>query len=758
MSGLPALAAVPAPAPRLPAGWQGLLDAFPQPAWIVHLASRCVVAVNSAAQALFDTPGQCLLGQAGDQLAASPEDLAWWAGVDAGPVQPLYSDTIVAIAGGRVLHVSRSIRPLPSPDENLDTASHGLVSLVDRSAEDRCESARELLLSELQATLESTADGVLVTDLGGHIRAFNRRFAQLWSLPDALLQADDPQALLACMSGQTLDPAAHDERWAQLLGATRAATTERLELRSGRTLERVTRPLLHAGRLHGRVYAFRDLTDSLAATREIERQRLMDALTGLRNRQALGDELVRVCAQARAQGHSFALLLIDLDRFRQINDSLDHEASDRVLQEVARRIGGCLRQQDVLARVGGDQFAALVLQADEQAANATARRILNQVALPSDDAEILQRMQFTLTCSIGIALCPSHGYTGDELMRRAEAAMRVVKLAGRGNFRMHQARGEVDRRDHIQLDHAMRQALASSRFRLHYQPQFDLDSGRMVGAEALLRWRDPQMGEISPGRFIPVAEDSGFIIALGEWVLAQAVRQAALWHARGIALPVAVNVSALQFQQAHFVDRVASVLAVSGLPAELLELELTESILVRDADDALLRLQALAELGVRLTIDDFGTGYSSLSYLKRFPIGTLKIDRSFVSGLPADERDVGIVRAVLQMARALGKQVVAEGVETEAQRDFLRQEGCNLAQGWLYAPALDSLSFEQKLQASAQARQAGSGAAPEAEPAAEARRVARRLPKAQPLARRPLRLVDGDGNGGSGSGSGSGQD
>jgi EAL domain-containing protein (putative c-di-GMP-specific phosphodiesterase class I) len=249
----------------------------------------------------------------------------------------------------------------------------------------------------------------------------------------------------------------------------------------------------------------------------------------------------------------------------------------------------------------------------------------------------------------------------------------------------------------MKLDHAMRQALVSGRFRLHYQPQMSLANDRLVGAEALLRWRDPEMGDVPPARFIPVAEDSGFIVAIGDWVLSQAVRQAALWHQRGQGLPIAINVSALQFQQAQFVDRVASVLAVAGVPPHLLELELTESILVHEADEALHRLEALARLGVRLAIDDFGTGYSSLAYLKRFPIGKLKIDRSFVSGLPDDDSDVGIVRAILQMARALGMKVIAEGVETEAQRQFLRDEGCDDFQGYLCAPALDSMSFEQRL-------------------------------------------------------------
>jgi EAL domain-containing protein (putative c-di-GMP-specific phosphodiesterase class I) len=275
--------------------------------------------------------------------------------------------------------------------------------------------------------------------------------------------------------------------------------------------------------------------------------------------------------------------------------------------------------------------------------------------------------------------------------------MRAVKVAGRASFRLHQARAEVDRRSHMKLDHAMRQALVSGRFRLLYQPQVSLADGRVTGAEALLRWRDPEMGDVPPGRFIPVAEDSGFIVPIGDWVLSQAVRQAALWHSKGQSIPIAVNVSALQFQQAHFVDRVASVLAVSGLPPPLLELELTESILVHDADEALHRLHALAKLGVKMSIDDFGTGYSSLAYLKKFPIDKLKIDRSFVSGLPSDESDAGIVRAILQMARAMNMKVIAEGVETEAQRQFLLEAGCDEFQGWLFAPALDALSFEQRL-------------------------------------------------------------
>jgi diguanylate cyclase (GGDEF)-like protein len=458
-------------------------------------------------------------------------------------------------------------------------------------------------------------------------------------------------------------------------------------------LERVTRPLLRGGRPQGRVWSFRDLTERIATEERIEELALHDSLTGLPNRRGLAERVGAASAAARRDGGSYALLVIDLDRFRQINDSLGHDVGDRVLQTVAERITGCLRADDVLARLSGDQFAVLVSPADAPAAEAAARRILNVVAQPST----VDGAAFTLTCSIGMALAPSQGTRLDDLSRHAEAAMRAVKAAGRAHYRLHQARAEGDRRQDMKLDHAMRQALVSGRFRLHYQPQVSLADGRIVGAEALLRWRDPEMGEVSPAQFIPVAEESGFIVPIGDWVLSQAVRQAALWHGRGYVVPIAINVSALQFQQPHFVDRVAGVLAVAGVPPHLLELELTESILVHDADEALHRLHALARLGVRLSIDDFGTGYSSLAYLKRFPIGKLKIDRSFISGLPHDDSDAGIVRAILQMARALGMQAIAEGVETEAQRQFLRDEGCQEFQGWLYAPALDSLSFEQRL-------------------------------------------------------------
>ncbi len=679
-------------APPPPLLSAGLLEGLPHAAWLVDLATRQVVAVNQAAVRLFGREADVWIGQSPEEMAASPEDLAWWAGAASGDMSPLHTDTVIGMPDGRVLTVNRSIRPvrlLSTPGE----PTHVVVTLADRSAEQRIETQREELLAELQATLEATADGILVTDLGGRVRAFNRRFAELWGVPMALLQQRDDVAVQAWMSRSLVDPAGYQQRLHALAQASLIAATDRLELASGQVLERVTRPLFSAGRPQGRVWSFRDLTERLAAQERIEELTVTDGLTGLANRARLTERVEEAVVLSRKEGSSFALLVIDLDRFRHINDSLGHEIGNRVLLDIAQRIQSCLRQDDMLARLGSDQFAVMVRPADGVAAESTARRVLNMVAQPCS----LEGAQFTLTCSIGGALAPSHGTTADELLRHAESAMRAVKVAGRASFRLHQARAEVDRRSQMKLDHAMRQALVSGRFRLLYQPQVSLADGRVTGAEALLRWRDPEMGDVPPSRFIPVAEDSGFIVPIGDWVLSQAVRQAALWHSKGQSMPIAVNVSALQFQQAHFVDRVASVLAVSGLPPQLLELELTESILVHDADEALHRLHALAKLGVKMSIDDFGTGYSSLAYLKKFPIGKLKIDRSFVSGLPSDDSDAGIVRAILQMARALDMRVIAEGVETEAQRQFLLEAGCDEFQGWLFAPALDALSFEQRL-------------------------------------------------------------
>ena len=691
--------------------WQPLIDAMLHAVWLVDAQSLRIVAANRAAGMLLGMPLAELLGTEVLDLAATPEDLCFWGDVadqvDGGVAQQIESETYVTRRDGTAAPVLRRVCRLDASSLVADAAEgaagsarHGdalyCVALHDRSQQVRVERELELTVADLRATLESTQDGLLVTDLSGRIRNFNQRFVQVWGLPQALLGKRADDVVLDWMRASVTEPGAYMRRLAALDGDAMLQATDVLELQGGRVLERVAMPQCAQGQPIGRVFSFRDITDKVEANRRIQQLSTTDALTALPNRRLLADRIEVALARAARDGSRFALLFMNLDHFQHINETLGRALGDRVLLDVAERVKASLRQADTVARLGGDEFVVLTHQADEEGAGHAAQRLLDAFKRPFTHAG----MSFTVTASVGIALHPNDGATMDELLRRAEAAMREAKLAGRASYRLHQPRpahADARSRTRMQLDHAMRQALNEGQFRLHYQPQVSLHTGEVVGCEALIRWRDAVLGEVSPGEFIPVAEESGFIIAIGDWVLHEAVRQAAQWLAAGQGMAVSVNVSALQFQQPGFVDGVARALQAAGLPAKWIELELTESCLIHDAQDAMLRLQALARLGVRLAIDDFGIGYSSLSYLKRFPISRLKIDRSFVGGLPAGESDVGIVQAIINMGRALRLEVVAEGVETEAQRQFLQAAGCHLFQGFLYAPALAAPAFEARV-------------------------------------------------------------
>jgi diguanylate cyclase (GGDEF)-like protein/PAS domain S-box-containing protein len=682
---------LPVEGPAALEAWASLVHRMPQAAWLVDGRTLRVLLANDQAHRMLAWPTGALVGTVADTLIETPEDLLFWADAPHAPDAGLESQALVVARDGRLLRVDRCIQPFVHGSGNHP---YYLVTLIDQTSRLAAEEHLEQALDELKATLESTADGILVTDLNGRIRAFNRRFAVVWGMSASLLESRDDAAVHAWLRNQVTDPEAYDTRMRDVVNATRLTVEDRLVLSDQRVVERLASPLWHRGQPKGRVYAFRDLSERLAADQRIAELSRFDALTGLPNRAAFAQAIERAVKPA---GHGegsgeFAVLLLDLDRFSAFNESLGAAQSDLVLVEVARRLRAVMRQGDVAARMGGDQFAMLVHEADRQAAEVTARRVLQAVAAPSE----VDGLEFTLTCSIGLAASPAHGRQADALLSAAEEALRRAKAAGRACWRMHVPRRTVDARAAIRMDHAMRIALAQNRFRVHYQPQVDLLSGDIVGAEALLRWHDPDFGgEVSPARFIPEAEASGLIIALGDWVLRRAVEQAACWWTAGRKLPVAVNVSALQFEQPGFAQQVAQTLAEFQLPACGLELEVTESVLVEDADEAMARMQELHRLGVRLSIDDFGTGYSNLGYLKRLPIRQLKIDRSFVRGLPADASDVGLVTAMLQMARALGLEAVAEGVETAEQREFLARAGCSRYQGFLMAPALDVAGFDR---------------------------------------------------------------
>jgi diguanylate cyclase (GGDEF)-like protein/PAS domain S-box-containing protein len=427
--------------------------------------------------------------------------------------------------------------------------------------------------------------------------------------------------------------------------------------------------------------------EDISRRKQVEHELLMlanhDALTGLANRSLMLDRLALAISQVQRSGRNVGVLFIDLDRFKYINDSLGHDAGDQVLVEVARRLSVAVRQGDTVARLGGDEFVVLlcdVAQVSDVAA--LAHKLLVDLAQPMTVCS----QELVPAASIGISLALRDGASCLTLLKNADAAMYRAKQNGGAQLQFYAQEMNARMMDRLRLEAALRRGLEQGEFLLHYQPQIDLASGRVAGVEALLRWQRPGVGLVMPDEFIPVAEDTGLIVPLGEWVLWTACRQQVAWSAQGLAMRVAVNLSGRQFLQRDLASRVAEVLAGTGCPAACLELEITESVLMENADTAVAIMQELNDMGVRLSIDDFGTGYSSLSYLKRFPIHALKIDRSFVRDL--DAGDTAIPAAVIALAHSMGLGVVAEGVEQASQLAFLEQHGCGLVQGYHYSKAL----------------------------------------------------------------------
>ncbi|MBV7534931.1 EAL domain-containing protein [Duganella sp. sic0402] len=417
-----------------------------------------------------------------------------------------------------------------------------------------------------------------------------------------------------------------------------------------------------------------------------------DALTGLANRTLLLDRVSQAIAQARRSGNQVAMLFLDLDRFKTINDSLGHDAGDRVVVEVGRRLKHAVRDADTVARFGGDEFVVLLPELpNENIAAGLAQKILNALFEPM----LIQGHELAPACSVGISLFPRDGADGKTLLKNADAALYQAKAMGRGNYQFYSEEMNARTLDRLTLESGLRHAVERGELQLKYQPQIDLASGTVVGAEALLRWQPAGQHLVMPDAFITIAEETGLIVTIGEWVLRTACAQQVAWQRAGLpSLRIAVNLSARQFRQPGLDTMVARVLEETCCRPDVLELEITESVLMDRPDAAAVTLQRLSDMGVQLAIDDFGTGYSSLSYLKRFPINALKIDRSFVSDISADADDGAIAGAVIALAHSMGLTVVAEGVETSQQRDFLRQLKCDQAQGFYFSEPMTAAALQ----------------------------------------------------------------
>ncbi|NHX01609.1 putative bifunctional diguanylate cyclase/phosphodiesterase [Pseudomonas koreensis] len=438
-----------------------------------------------------------------------------------------------------------------------------------------------------------------------------------------------------------------------------------------------------------------DLAHSLTlANRELTQLALHDTLTGLPNRMLLDDRINQAMKKVEEQGGCFALMFIDLDGFKPVNDAFGHHMGDQLLREVGVRLREDLRSQDTLARIGGDEFVLLVRLSEPDDALGLAAR---QVGLLGQAFRVAEH-DLQISASVGIALYPGNGLSAQELLMNADAAMYHAKGSGKNGYSFFDASMNSNARKQLQLLQDLRAALEHSQFSLYFQPKFDAASGRPVGAEALLRWQHPTQGMLLPDKFIDLAEKTGLIIAIGEWVLNEACRQMREWYVLGYTdWRIAVNLSALQFCHAGLVQSVARALATHHLPANSLTLEITETTAMSDADASMKVLQELSDMGVDLSIDDFGTGYSSLMYLKRLPANELKIDRGFVRDLERDSDDAAIVSAIVALGQALGLRIVAEGVETGVQQDFLTQLGCDSLQGYLLGHPMPADRFMQNI-------------------------------------------------------------
>jgi diguanylate cyclase (GGDEF)-like protein/PAS domain S-box-containing protein len=571
-----------------------------------------------------------------------------------------------------------------------------LGTVRDITERKRAEESLLLKTALLEAEAETAIDGILVVDDSSHIILTNRQFRVLFGVPPELLDAGNSLPVRHYLADMAEDREAFLEKIAYLIGHREEKSRYEIRLKDGKTVDLYSGPLIDsAGSYRGRIWYFRDITARKAAEERNLFLAYYDALTGLPRRALLQDQLDDALAAARRKKERVAVLFLDLDRFKIHNVSLGHEFGDLLLKNAAERLKSCARDQDTVARIGGDSFIVVLSGIkDTDAASGAANRIMNTLAREFT----VEGRSVNISCSMGISMFPEDGADGVTLIKNAGAAMYCAKEGGRNSFRIFTKDMYTQALERSTIESNLRRALERKEFFLVYQPQMEIESGRITGVEALIRWQHPELGLVGPVSFISIAENSGLIVPIGEWVLWTACAQARRWQQEGLlAGPIAVNVSAVQFRQSGFVALIRKVLRETGLPPEQLELELTEGVLLSNADVTFPVLQELKEMGLKLAIDDFGTGYSSLSYLRQFPVSKLKIDSSFVRELDANPDDAVIIVAIIGMAKSLKLRVIAEGVENEAQFAFLQEHGCDEIQGYYFSRPITAAEVAEKL-------------------------------------------------------------
>ncbi len=587
-------------------------------------------------------------------------------------------------------------------EQSLEMSSQEMLSLYEdlRASAEQLSVDREELRnanSVLTATLESTVDGILVVDAVRHITTFNQRFAEMWGIPLQILDSRDDQDALTFVEHQLRDPEAFTAKVEQIYQTPDVASHDTLDLEDGRVFEQVSLPQRVDGEVVGRVWSFRDITTEHQLNRELQHRALHDSLTGLANRAAFDDRLHQALRRLARSGGDLAVVVMDLDGFKHINDSLGHLVGDAVLVAIADRFRSTFRDFDTIARLGGDEFALLVedIGSPEQAAR-LGQRLLDMMVAPVD----LGERQVAIGASIGISLV---GGTAEpeHLLAQSDTAMYRAKQNGKGRYELFESSMHIRAVERLNLEQALRAAVTSGDLNVHYQPVVEALTGQVVSFEALARWHDPERGFVPPDVFIPLAEETGLIHVIGRTVLLEACRQGMIWHATypQLRCGIAVNVSGHQLLEPTFERTVREILTRTGLDPHLLTLEITESVLANDSARVIATLEQLRELGIRVAIDDFGTGHSSFAVLADLPVDTLKIDKRFVDGLLRDRRGHGLIEAIVGIADTLELSTIAEGAEQPEQQQALNVLGCQYIQGYLFArpmPAGQALEYLER--------------------------------------------------------------
>jgi len=658
-----------------------MIQATPAATTVTRYEDGKFLEANQAALELFGWTREEMIGQTALSLGAwpNPEDRAKL-------MQAMHTGEPVNLRPVSIRRKSGEMRDLlvSAAWVEIEQQKQMLMSAVDITDVHRAEELLRRSEERFEKIFQASPDAIVISRLlDGRYLEVNQRWLELFGY-----RREEAIGRTAFELAVWVDPAERPRFVAEVRerGTVRDFET-RFRKKSGAIIDALlSADVIDIGGEPHLIVPILDITERKRSEERIQQLATRDALTGLPNRLLLNDRLSLGISQALRRGGSLAVLFIDLDRFKYINDSLGHVIGDTFLKYVAERLSGIMREGDTLARIGGDEFVVLLenIVAMEDSAGLVARKILGSFAEPFS----VEGHTLSCSCSIGIAVYPSDATDPQTLIRDADTAMYHVKESGRGSYRYFSGEMNTRMQERLQIEIGLRKAIAERQFELVYQPKVNIASDEVVGLEALLRWRHSDWGLVTPDRFIAVAEDTGLIVEIGRWVLEEVCRQLQEWRGRGVSLvPIAVNLSVRQFTPA-LVDTISTAMAAHGVTPGQIEVEITDSLFMQDAEEIRTILEGLSQLGARVTIDDFGTGYSSLGYIRHFSVNALKIDRAFLSDITSSLQSLAIVRAIITMCRGLGITVIAEGVESKEQLDILRKLHCDEYQGYLFSPAV----------------------------------------------------------------------